>query len=198
MSTPAAFGAGLEAGLKGMGQCESHQQVEGEQFRSQALMSLGDPLAAKIDLALSPSAGRTEVTTLVMLDGTTYAHRGGPGDPWRVVARRPMSAIVHEMDCRSVLGSLGKAMRSVRAGDEGTVQDSPAQRYEVDYDTAAWASAIGDATAPDAATATMVVSVVDGQLAQLEVTTPLARTTEYAWFPGEPDVVAPPADLVAK
>lgn len=195
-STPADFVAALRDGVRGMGQCDVRQTVAGEQFGNRATIGLQDPVAAKIDLAPSPSAGLAAQTTLVLLEGRTYVQQDGGDGRWRVVAEQPVSAYVGEMDCRSVLDDLESAASSVRAVGAGDVSGRPVQRYEVTYDPAAWATATGGKGTPGDPSATLVASVADGRLAGLEVTGPVERTTEYVWSEGAPDVAAPPADLV--
>lgn len=161
-------------------------------------MSIEGPEAAKIDLSPQVAAERQAASTIVTVAGKAYATEAGSDNRWRAVAVQPVSALAGEMDCRAVLKNLVGAALSVKASGEGDVGGRPAQRYEVQYDTKTWASAVGDAESPEVTSATMAVSVIDGRLAQLEIETPQARSTEYLWFPGAPDVVAPPADVVTK
>jgi hypothetical protein len=198
VSTPDSFVMALEHGLTGMGQCDVRQETEGEQFQSHAVMSLQGPVVAKIDLAPSATAGRSVSTTIVTIDGKSYAPDEGSDNLWRVIPTKPLRTLLGEMDCRSILEHLKTAAIGVKASGGSDVSGRPAQSYAVEYDTKAWASLVDDPQTPDSATATMAASVIDGRLAQLVIESAKVRTTAFLWFPGEPDVVAPPADRIVK
>lgn len=184
--------------MTGMGSCAVRQMIRGDQFDAQGEMNVDDAIAAKFSLPPSWSTDGSSVTDIVILDGKTYVRNSSSDNMWRVVANTDVSALVGEMNCLGVLDALSAAASAVTIGGGGTVMGRPAKTYQVRYDKNAWASAVGDAVKPGSADSTMVVSVIDGQLAQLEVTAPQARATTYLWFPETADVVAPPADLIAQ
>jgi hypothetical protein len=191
---PAKFFQALRPPLAPLGQCMATQTREGQQFRADAEMGLHGPLVARIHIPPPPN-----LTTVIILDGQTFVQGGQSSDNlWHETKMGPLNRVIGEMDCRTVLSDMEKATQSITVAGPTTLDGLPAQKYELTYDVAGWTSGHGEPKPSDNGSGTMTVWVRDGKLAQMETDIDGSRVTSYKWFPGRPDVAAPPADQVAR
>lgn len=192
--SPEAFFEALRGPLRTMGQCTAEQTRSGNQWKATAELALQAPLAARIHLPPPP-----RLTEVMIVDGKAFV-KGGQSDDelWHVGDPGPLNHVIGEMDCRTVIDDVERAAKSVEVGPPATLRDKAALTYTVLFDVAAWSSLHGEQRPSGGSLGTMTLWVRDGQLSQIETGVEGSRVTTYTWFPGRPDVAAPPADQVAR
>jgi hypothetical protein len=193
--SPARFFEALRGPLGSMGQCTAEQTRTDSQWTAKVELGLQPPLLGRLYIPSSP-----RLTEVMLVEGKAFVKGGqSEDDLWHLGDGTSVMQAIGEMDCRTVIDSLEQAAQSVEAGRPTTLRDKPAQTHEVTIDGAPWPTSNREQGSPSGHLGTMTLWVSEGQLSQLETDIGGARvTTAYTWFPGRPDVAAPPEDQISE